>query len=169
MRDSQRQRVYDAEKDFREALGSGTVFRSQFDLCQYVFNLVGSNWYQKEFPGPSTVTVQVTGRVRGGKAFWKKRLIKISPKQMNEFLILHELAHIAAPARDMHGHAFCARLLKLVGKKMGAEAEEKLKECFKAYKVRFRPKKKSVFAKGTMPPGFAALQKWREEHLKKAS
>lgn len=170
MRDSQRQRVYDAETLYEKAGGSrGLSFRNKDEIQMYLFNLVQSPWYKKEFPkAPGTVHLRMNGpRVRSS-ASPVSGIIRIAKneKHMSELVVLHELAHIASGPGAGHGREWCVNYLKLLRKKLGDETEEKLKECFKEKKVRFRPKRRvttAAYTKGQTPPGFAALQKWREQ------
>jgi putative metallohydrolase (TIGR04338 family) len=165
MRDSQRQRAYDAEKQFVIALGAGRAFHTLDEIQAYLFNLMQSIWFQKTFAFKKSVTVKL-GRSNGQSRGNPSGAITIANRKnnMNEELVLHELAHVLAGDADgWHGRTWCMTFLQLIRKKFGPEAEDKMKECFTAQGVKFRPKRRVTTAKGTMPAGFAALQKWREE------
>jgi putative metallohydrolase (TIGR04338 family) len=166
MRDSQRQRVYDSEAEFEKTVGSGQQFRNKDEVQAYLFNLMGSNWYQTQWPkAPRTITVRLNAiwaRSSGGRT-----KIRISKGSMDEITVLHELAHsITGKEGGWHGRTFCINFLKLIRKKLSVTAEESMKACFKKHKVKFRPKRRvstTAYTKGQTPPGFAALQKWREQ------
>lgn len=169
MRDSQRQRVYDAETLYRKSGGEiGTKFRSKDEIQAYLFNLVMSSWYKKEF-FPRAITIlhiRMNGANVRSSASPARGIIRISKcdEHMTEFVVLHELAHIVSGPGAGHGRDWCINFLKLLRKKLGESAEEKLKACFKEHKVKIRRKRKvTAYAKGQTPPGFAALQKWREQ------
>jgi hypothetical protein len=54
--------------------------------------------------------------------------------------VVHELAHLLA-AGDRHGREFCREYLKLVGSVFGKVAERRLRVSFRAWKVKFNPKR----------------------------
>jgi len=168
-RDSQKQRLYDAENKFRKEFGTGFQFGSVDDIAMYVFNLVYSNWFRNRFHVESC-SIDVRLAKKGNRSRAGSGRMRINQNRMDEVEVLHELVHIFVSPRDVgHGREFCMMYLQLVKKKLGEPAEEFLKKCFKDGKVKFRPKRKatvSLYHKGEIPP---ALLRWREEQKASAA
>lgn len=141
IRDSQRQKVYDAEMavgPFENELGT-------LAACQeYVDKVVGSAWVQSRW-GRMNVRV---GRGRGyrGTSYGDGYITLGIPGQ-NARVILHELAHeLHARGRSQqrsgpraaHGREFCAIYVALVTRFLGAETGRKLRASYREHGVRFR-------------------------------
>lgn len=151
-RDSQRSRVYDAEKLVRAMfdnvasssrrevqLHGSTItlpierrFASVESVQDYVNRVLSLNWVRNTWP---KAAVPVTVRSRAGQAAAhyepETATIAVPPGQpgrgwaMRELVVLHELAHHLAPhssSDSPHGPAFLGRLLTLVSELIGAEA-----------------------------------------------
>lgn len=148
-RDSQRQRVYDAERLWRPiALDRGwiTTFPTRHELedyCGKVFQWTAAK--RGRVPYQQTRAPRVLVR-KGAKqrqhlrSFAYPGLNKIKIGRLDTHSTIHELAHLYAPLGEGHGPLFCVSYLALVTEFMGADAAWQLNECFKALKVRVKPK-----------------------------
>ena len=72
---------------------------------------------------PVTVTLGCRGR---GYAVTKHQHIELTPGQVTQGVLLHELAHLCSPEGSYHDHRFCANYIKLVRHWLGALAAEEL-------------------------------------------
>lgn len=142
-RDSQRQRVYDAEK---EAF-AGELLIEDWDFTAtvaYVRRVCASKTWAKlrrRSDPPERAPDVLPGREGDRPSGWAGG-VTLPPLARKRWLILHELAHSAAPIVAQHDWMFCDTYLKLVSRFLGREAAAKLKAAFKKHRVRFRPKSK---------------------------
>lgn len=67
--------------------------------------------------------------------------VEISRTSLDEWTLLHELAHEILPRGIHHHWPFAYAYLKLVSRFMGAAKAKELKAAFKAHGVRFKPKR----------------------------
>ena len=145
-RDSQRSKVYAAERD---NVPFGELFTSIEEVERFLTTVFQSAWFQKHFPEPSGFQVQNGQGARDAKGWCRQGVchMKLPQWARTELVILHELGHGLSQARygsrniAGHGHEYCAIYLELVTHFMGAEIGLKLKEAFRKHKVKFRPKK----------------------------
>lgn len=134
MRDTQRQKLYDAEHFAPE----GRHFKSVGEMQTYVDNLIGQRWFQARWGRPRiTVTPGYRRRRGGATTTWVGYDIKMPVWTRFERYLLHEVAHCLC--MDMlHGPQYAATLLALVKHQMGDEAAAKLKEGYRAKRVKHR-------------------------------
>lgn len=146
-RDSQRQRVYNAEREWKAACGRGLELPEVEDLQEYTDRLIASRWRAKNFRSIDIVINDGRARRRGGARYnvWDGRWFVGMPRwTRDEAYLLHELAHCleAADYSDRrvgawHGWHYCNIMLRLVQKQMGPEAAEVLETEYRKLKVEF--------------------------------
>ena len=144
-RDSERQKTYEAEWRYQANHGSGREFTDINEVQKYVDKITKSKTYSKLVAEGSNIErlftsnrVKVatkyrnTGRGTAGRA--TQGHITLDTKVgMNQYTILHELAHCVGHWH--HGRSFRQCLLKLVSRFMSAADAQFLKEEFKAGKL----------------------------------
>jgi putative metallohydrolase (TIGR04338 family) len=145
-RDSQRSRVYAAERSLPENtmmdLGKNV---SVEEMQAYVNKVCASKRLKRAVEkagGRPTQRVTAThcqGK-RGARAFGDYR-IEVSGYMRNRLVILHELAHCFAPSFERHGPTFARIYLAMAQAVMGREVAGRLKAAFKAHRVRTRVKR----------------------------
>lgn len=119
-RDSQRSKVYRAELEFEAALdGRNPIYPDIHAIRARVEQIVGTHWWQSRFPHVSCVLVK-DGRGRrfpGGRAPLEGSpvgSISLPRNTRNKMTVLHELAHVVAPAQEAwHGKNFVRCYLAL--------------------------------------------------------
>ncbi len=160
-RDTQRQRVYDAEgvlrtirtdKAARRLLvdearllvqtgwhagpiaRDGKTYAPSIDDCQrYVDEVLRGAYVQRRW-GQRTLTV---GWKASGSDTCTGTHLALPPWSRHESVILHEIAHALTPDKyAAHGPEFAGVLLSLVRHRMGAEAGTRLCEAFRAQRAR---------------------------------
>jgi putative metallohydrolase (TIGR04338 family) len=159
-RDSQRQKLYDAEKVLRghqsaaakRLLDGGPKVRTtgnvSIEACQqYVDHVTSSAAFQRRF-GKQHVSVN---HKSSGAATGSSAGIYLPPGGRNEAVILHEVAHAlhdrlltgyeaqCGPHSAWHGPVFAAMLLTLVEVQVGKEAAKALRASFSEHRVKYRP------------------------------
>lgn len=160
-RDSQRQRVYDAEQ---RAWGWWYVPKSELltvKECQaFIDKILASKWLANQddmrmqlslvqrkggvavIPGRGAANASVDDRY-GESNGWLVRVsarpsISVGVQARQKVVLCHELAHILQPSGSTaHGWEFCDVYLRLVRHFLGKESHDKLKAEFKAGGVRF--------------------------------
>lgn len=166
MRDSQRQKVYDAERSFYLA-NKGRTFGSVEEIEEYANKLIESAWFKRHFVSRTSrlKVLDGRGRRRGG-SFNMRHAITMPVWTRFEPYVLHEIAHLYAgrckdsqhPQRHLspvHGWHFAFALRLLVTHQMGKEAGDALTQAFKDGKVRYR-----------RPPVISAAERQRRsEHM----
>jgi len=144
-KDSERQKTYEAEWRYQANHGSGREFTDINEVQKYVDKITKSKTYSKLVAEGSNIErlftnnrVKVatkyrnTGRGTAGRA--TQGHITLDTKVgMNEYTVLHELAHCVGHWH--HGRSFRRCLLKLVSRFMSAADAQFLKEEFKAGKL----------------------------------
>lgn len=85
----------------------------------------------------------------------------------NKAVILHEIAHVVtSPYVAWHGWEFCDNLLKLVSRWLGQDEARRLRESFKAKKVRYRaPRKRKPVSPERRAELVAQLERARAARL----
>ena len=133
MRDSQRQRVYDAGASISgRSIGRETIQ----ETVAYVDRVVSSSWWRQR-SGVNVVEVK-DGRGRRSAVAWHN-VIAIPRWARNERTVLHELAHVLAYDADPpHGPQYAAAYLALVDRFMGPEAGRALREAYAKHRVKWR-------------------------------
>lgn len=142
IRDTQRSRVYKAEKAIWPT-HMGRPLREVADVQRFIKKQMKRKAITRRYPDAAkTVHVHDGGGKRAASAYgtWK---ISLPLWARHELVVIHEMAHIVAHRhygeRNIAGHGwqFCAVLLDLVRFIMGKETHDALKASFKANRVRF--------------------------------
>lgn len=139
-RDSQRQKLYDAQSIAKCRCKSlGRQIPSIKVIQIYVDWLTSEAWFIKRF-GTNEIEVKEK-RGTGADACWK--VIRFSKDSRSLLTILHEVAHVVHKSGygSSHGRFFARTLLELVEHKIGREAAKALKKAFKKYGVKYLPKR----------------------------
>lgn len=143
--DSERMKTYKAEWRFQANFGSGREFKSIAETQKYVdkitksktwMKLVEDGWSIEQLFVGNRVNVVAkarnTGRGNAGVAT-RGRITLDTLVGMNEYTVLHELAHCVGHWH--HGRSFRQALVKLVSRFMGRATAEFLTDEFKASKL----------------------------------
>ena len=151
-RDSQRQKVYDAEKAaFLDAFWAPLDDNSIEGARRYVKQVIGSKRWatlalRYDYPS-SNITIAVKdgrGRRSACASTWR---VSLPVHTRSKPIILHELAHtLTNHQRKLPGHGwlFCRAYLDLVSTFIGADAKKKLKASFRDHKVKTNPKRSNA-------------------------
>lgn len=155
-RDTERMKTYRAEWAFQSMNpeGSGREFTDIKEVQKYVTRICKSKTYtnlwleayesrkDKDIGAilrGTKVTVAAkkrNGAGNAGMAYVDLNHIVLDTKTgMNEYTILHELAHCIGHAH--HGRSFRQALVKLVSRFMGVHSATTLKKSFKMYKLAY--------------------------------
>lgn len=151
-RDSQRQKLYDAERAALDVKGL-TMKRWETvpEMQAYVNKLLDSAWFKRHWPrkgGSEGIWLGANGfvfapkvEVRDGRghrrATYGGGVIQMPKWARKEWVMLHELAHYVTPQRPAHGWQFAANYLLLVQHQLGKEAADALRAKFKFFRVRY--------------------------------
>lgn len=153
-RDSQRQKLYDAESRFKRLffweVDKGwkpeyeqIKFKSIQEVEYYVTQLWNSAWVQKRFRIHKT-SVPTINEISNSSwsAYVRFSTMYLPPWGFNKIIVLHELAHVLHPSGygTGHGRFFARTFLELIGHEFGSEARKLLKECYKKHGVKSNPK-----------------------------
>lgn len=147
-RDSQRQKVYNAEDYTKYRINSELksnlyIFSSIEEVQRFVDKLTASAWIRKRY-GLHKIVVKNTGGTwaRGGLSGCI-RLPFRNKWSHNIMVILHELSHCIGKRGigACHGRFFARSFLELVGHVLGSGARKILKEEFKNHRVKYTPRK----------------------------
>jgi putative metallohydrolase (TIGR04338 family) len=147
MKDMQRQRVYDAEE---AAFGASSTELTVEEMQRLIDKWVASKTLQRRYPR-ANLPLKVTdgrSRRRGGyhRVWYGPDEIRMPRRTRTKWYLLHELAHALSWSQDQpaHGWQFAECYLYLVRVYLGKGAEEKLRQQFKAHKVRSRAPRKRI-------------------------
>jgi hypothetical protein len=175
MRDSQRQKVYNSERQVNAYLRESDLLVTVTEIQVFVNSIITSSWLRKHFsrlPILLSNNIEVRpgkGRRNAAGASWA---IWMPLWSRYKIIILHELSHSLCANMGFskyktdfapHGWQFCGVLLALVKKYLGEDDFLDLKDKFKKNRVRFTAPAKN---KGKKPMPLAcveALKKYREE------
>jgi len=160
-RDSERLKTYRAEWAFGKTNGYGIEFESIEQVQKYINKVTKSKTYSKlwieayesrknkDFGAILRGTkVSVAAKKRNGSgnagvAYVSENRIVLDTKTgMNEYTVLHELAHCVGHAH--HGRSFRQVLVKLTSRFMGTEAAKNLKSEFKKSKLSYGDARKPM-------------------------
>jgi len=140
-RDSQRQKLYDAEAI---AMVFTPPFQKKFssleEIQKYVDKFTKSSWFRKRFGQHS---IMVKRKKHGASARRMGSTIWLSESYWNMISVLHEVAHIVKEpgAGSAHGRFFARTLLEFTNHVCGKEAASALKEQFKEKRVKYLPRR----------------------------
>lgn len=147
MRDSQRSKVYKADKSLDQ-------FSTKYDNLIACTHLVKRVWrmqrFKSAFPeaarlSPPSVIHRCLYRRTAWGGFWA---INLPEWARTTGIVVHELAHTICARQyrheghPAHGWQFCEIYLKLTLYVMGREAHDALKAAFKENRVKYRPPRK---------------------------
>lgn len=136
-RDSQRKRLYDAER----VLPKGRIFSSIEEMQSYVDRLVRSAWFGKQCHAKEiTILLGRSGTAATASDYGSR--IKMPKWAWNEHILLHEVAHLMANriyglGVAGHGREYARTYVILVQHMMGKEAGDLLKKSFREHKVKY--------------------------------
>lgn len=143
--DSQRQKLYDAERKFenkvKDDLESFTDLSEIQSYYDYLFSLKS---YQRRFNLDDIDVYFKKENARRSSHYYHRhganRIRFAKTGSVSELTLLHELAHgLACPPHAGHGRLFASVLLWLVGSRVGQDARKALLEKYREYNVKYSP------------------------------
>ena len=160
-RDSQRQRVYDAERDHSQWMNAiysengrgwtttGLTRKGDTETVlpipevseieDYFKKIFKSRWFKNRWPMRAKNGFAIKdGRRR--QTAWGATNGNMGFPRWSRFDLFycHELAHVVTSgANRSHGRVFCYNYLTIVKFAMGKEVADELKECFKKHRVKY--------------------------------
>jgi len=136
-RDSFKTKVYKSEWEFEriwKSVGEWKTFKDGKEAQKYTNKILKSKTWEKiksrlcfADAGVHVSSKKLGGRIAG--TAYMDRIILNEEVGMNEYTLLHELAHVAGYMH--HDLSFRQALIALVSRFMGREAAKILKACFK--------------------------------------
>lgn len=160
-KDSERLKTYKAEWAFHETNGYGKQFESIKEVQKYVNKVTKSKTYTNLWLDAyesrkdrdigailrgTKVTISAkkrNGAGNAGLAYVELNRIVLDTKTgMNEYTVLHELAHCAG--HPHHGRSFRQAVAKLTSRFMGTKAAKALKAEFKERKLPYGDARKPM-------------------------
>lgn len=146
-RDSQRSKVYDAERVLQQG-DQGWTFR---ETQEYVNRITRTRWW-KNRGGPPFVLVK-DGRGTTWAKAWdpyttakgedRPATINLPRWARDPIVVLHELAHLLTLATEAaHGPTYCTNYLALTKRFLGEETHRILRDSFKNHNVKWYSKRK---------------------------
>jgi len=141
-RDSAKTKVYRSEWEFIRTHGRGIKFTTQKEVDAYLKRVVVSKTYEK-LGGMKDAFCIVTHRRHAGyagKAYYSGKITLDSVHGMNEYTLLHELAHLCGNMH--HDVGFRQAVVALVSRFMGRDKGKALEKAFKdsGLKMKLRTK-----------------------------
>lgn len=137
-RDSQRSRVYAAERAWAAEMGypNRGDFADRAEVQAYVDRVTRSRWWLDR-GGRRQITVS-PGKKRGAFSYNGRAEISVPRAMMRRWVVLHELAHQLSPRHEAsHGRTFARRYLAVVQHYLGTDAAKALRRHFREHKVRW--------------------------------
>ena len=129
-RDSQRQKVYDAENllpEYQHKIGQGSLAEAE----AFVNMVLATSWWQSQ---PNHLPkLRITAGAKHGLANRAKAHIALPPFARSQLICLHELAHILTPVTaDVAGHGpeFARAYIDLVNEFMRDDCARRLRAVF---------------------------------------
>lgn len=137
MRDSQKSRLYVAERLALMSSPNNIRHETVPEIRKFLAKVVKTKWYQKRFPKKDLV-IKDGRRTRSALCtsyVWCMDL-NFPRWSRSTYIILHEFAHgLVSNGKAAHGPEFCGVFLELVRKFMSKEDALRLEETFKEKKV----------------------------------
>ena len=160
-RDSQRSKVYAAERACGLCEVKQTIPNDQLQgWVDAVLDrrVIRSRW------GTQTATVKLTNGYGGARTYGRHK-ITVSRGGRNEYVMLHEIAHVLTPEDVGHGPEFCGVLLFLVRNVLGKDAHAALLASMRQHRVK-RSNAGIPPVRGNVPPPKAVRirEQKREDH-----
>lgn len=139
-RDSQRQKVFDAEDALVIRLPS--VRLDCFSLvCDYAKAVTGTRWWKEHYSKKQVYMKQPRSDSCTSLAL-EDGGIRIAKCHYEKVTILHELCHLVIPWQyASHGREFCKTMLDMVGRFISPEAKQMLREEYRKHSVKWCAKK----------------------------
>lgn len=144
--DSQRSKVYKSEWAFQRSFNSEIkMFKTEAEAKKYANKILKSATWEKVKSQQAKSDIRIAeksfrGRV-AGQAHHDGSIFLDSDEGMDEYTLIHELAHAAGYMH--HDGSFVECLLKLVSRFMGTDKAKALKTEFKKRKVKMSVKTKT--------------------------
>jgi len=134
-RDSQRQKLYDAEYP---SIRAGMKFDDLLACRIYLDMVLTSDYIETNYPRLTIDKVTLKERPRAmGSIAWPRRLkIGLGRYQFNDHTILHELAHLATPDDPGHGAEFARVFAEFVREFMSEKIADELIESYDDHGVK---------------------------------
>ncbi len=160
-RDSQRSRLYDAER----ALRGGRRFVTVEECQAYVDGVLASEWWRSRFPRVRAIRVTDGRGRRHAGAFVESARIALPKWARTERVLLHEIAHHAAPrAAAAHGPEFARIYVELVREFRGEKPARRLLAALHAHRVRVEPahpaeRQRTMILRETTAPSASSFAK----------
>jgi len=169
-KDSFKTKTYKAEWAFENVykkFGKWRTFKDGAEAQKYADKVVNSSvWKQIKSElcfadaGVAVKAQKMNGRTAG--MAWMDRIVLCSRTGLNEYTLLHELAHVAGYMH--HDLSFRQALIALVKRFMGREAAKHLKAAFKAQGLQMQQKSTEM----TFEQYVARVQRLEAARAKKA-
>jgi hypothetical protein len=147
-RDSQRSKVYAAERSWEHDLEHGgrdrfEHFATNAECKRYVNNLLKRKRIKKKYMNFFNGYIfhhgiNVTHGGRNGWAHSYGGTIRLSPAARYSSVLLHELAHELMPRSVHHDWRYAATMLDLVRQVLGKDEERALKAEYRKHRVKYR-------------------------------
>lgn len=144
--DSQRSKVYKSEWAFQRSFNSEIkMFKTEAEAKKYANKILKSATWKKVKSKRAKSNVQIAEKsFRGniaGQAHHNGSIFLDTKTGMDEYTLIHELAHVAGYMH--HDGSFVECLIKLVSRFMGTDKAKALKTEFKKRKVKMSVKTKT--------------------------
>lgn len=149
-RDSQRSKLYKAEKAALVGFPGQRAMGNEAAVQQRVNEIVNSQWMRENASYVVQFGIKATLNPRKrhwASAFPNVRRIEYGSAAMTEWLLIHEIAHIVHHYtankwdRADHGPQFAEIYLSMVSRFISVAAHDALKASFKKHRVRYKRKK----------------------------
>jgi putative metallohydrolase (TIGR04338 family) len=145
-KDMQRQKLYNAENECFGAHDGKTYTPyaiGEFDMPAveaFVQSVTDSKYVRRKY-GTYKIKLKDGRGCRMARGGPHTMTLTLPRWARYRWVVLHEIAHVLAPiSPPPHSWQFAAIYLDLVRHFLGKDDEARLKQCFRKYKVRWRPK-----------------------------
>ena len=143
-RDSQRQKLYDAESYFRNTLWEDQYkeFASLKEAQAYADKFLKSAWVERRWGKQEKITIGMTSSGDAYAQKYRKKIMLPDSWGLNEVVLLHELCHIVHPRGTgvAHGRYFARAFLEAIGHKLGAGAKKAVRKLYIKNHVKCTPR-----------------------------
>lgn len=143
-RDSQRQKLYDAESYAGYKMNKQNLnpkFTSIEEIQKFTDKLISSAWFKRRWGEHS---IEIVQQNRGRAAYARFNRIHLPKWAWISMIVLHEITHIAGSRKTSsgasHSRFFARTFLELVDHVLGPKAKKILREEFKRERVKYTPK-----------------------------
>lgn len=148
-RDSQKSRLYAAEKDFKTGLDP--KFRTVEQVEAYLCQIMSTRWWAARYPDVGYIQVKDGRGARIARGSREGRFIKLPLWARNKHVILHEVAHVLTD--DHHGPKYAQAYYDLLLRFCGPEdADHFLAGCIE-HRVRIGQRRPSFKTDRYTPEG----------------